>query len=247
MNMNKVIIVSGSQGGMGSAIECELAKNGYRVVGIDSAIQSSHEKVRDYMCFDLATLVSESDVSKFRSSLLDMIGQDEVHGIVNNAAVQILGPAETLRIEDFWTSLQVNCIAAFALTKAVLPELRRCHGTVLNIGSIHSRLTKAGFVAYATSKAAIEGLTRALAVDLGSSIKVCAISPGAIGTKMLEQGFEDTPEKLSDLKALHPTGEIGTPQEVATLARMLLGGGLPFSNGSVWTLDGGIGARLHDP
>jgi NAD(P)-dependent dehydrogenase (short-subunit alcohol dehydrogenase family) len=108
-------------------------------------------------------------------------------------------------------------------------------------------LTKPNFSAYATSKSALEGLTRALAVELGSSVRVNAIAPAAIETPMLQAGFEGNPDGLTQLANHHPSGRLGQAGEVAQLAHFIAQFPSRFLNGAVLGLDGGIAARLHDP
>src|SRR3546814_5507046 len=103
---------------------------------------------------------------------------------------------------------------------------------VLNIRSIHARLTKPGFAAYATSKAALSGLTRAMAVELGSRVRVNAIEPAAIATPMLRAGFADNENGYRQLNDLHPSGNIGSPDELAQLARLLIASDNNFLNGA---------------
>ena len=131
--------------------------------------------------------------------------------------------------------------------QALLPELEKARGAVVNISSIHEKLTKAGFVAYSTSKTALSGLTRAMAVDLGARVKVNAICPAAIKTPMLAAGFEGRADAFDALHQAHPGGRIGLPEEVAHLARYLIAEAPAFLNGSCLGLDGGIAGRLHDP
>jgi NAD(P)-dependent dehydrogenase (short-subunit alcohol dehydrogenase family) len=118
---------------------------------------------------------------------------------------------------------------------------------VINIASIHALLTKPRFSAYATSKSALIGLTRALAVELGGRVRVNAISPAAIATPMLESGFSEDPEGLNRLAAYHPSACIGVPDDVARAALCLAEVKGAFLNGAIVGVDGGIGARLHDP
>lgn len=129
----------------------------------------------------------------------------------------------------------------------MLPQLEQARGSVINISSIHARLTKAHFVAYATSKAALSGMTRAMAVDLGGRVRVNAIEPAAIATDMLKAGFAGQPEQFALLEACHPQGRIGTPAEVAALALAIADGELRFLHGACVAMDGGISGRLHDP
>ncbi len=95
--------------------------------------------------------------------------------------------------------------------------------------------------------AALSGLTRAMAVDLGGRVRVNAICPAAIHTPMLAAGFAERPDALAALHDAHPTGRIGLPEEVAHLARYLIAEAPDFLNGSCLGLDGGIAGRLHDP
>ena len=243
--MTDVVIVTGAAGGIGSAVVRTLRARKYRVISIDVA--DAHETGKDFLRVDLSNLSSTKRVGELNEQLAEAIDSDRLVGLVNNAALQIVRPFNELTVEHVIDSLQVNCVAPFALAKASLCHLKKSHGTIVNIGSIHAKLTKPSFVAYATSKAALEGLTRAMAVELGGDIKVCAIMPAAIATPMLAAGFEDNPQGLNKLNSFHPAGIVGNTDEVGELVNMLIGESLPFSNGAVWNLDGGISGVLHDP
>ena len=138
-------------------------------------------------------------------------------------------------------------MAPFFLSQAFLSDLERNEGAIVNISSIHEKLTKPEFIAYATSKAALSGLTRTMAVDLGARIRVNAICPAAISTPMLKAGFEGRPDAFSELENAHPSGRIGAPEEVAKVAHWLVVDAPNFLTGSCLGLDGGISGRLHDP
>ena len=133
------------------------------------------------------------------------------------------------------------------MTKLLLPELEATKGSIINISSIHATLTKSNFVAYATSKAALSGLTRSMAVDLGSRVRVNAIEPAAIETQMLIAGFNDNPAQLEKLKHCHPAGKIGQVDELAKLAIAIASDGMSFLHGTCVPFDGGIRSRLFDP
>jgi NAD(P)-dependent dehydrogenase (short-subunit alcohol dehydrogenase family) len=126
-------------------------------------------------------------------------------------------------------------------------ELAANAGSFLAISSIHERLTKPGFVAYATSKAALSGMVRAMAVELGGTVRCNAICPAAIATPMLVAGFEGRPDALAALNAYHPVGRLGQPEEVAAAAVYACSDAAGFLNGSCIDLSGGISGRLHDP
>jgi NAD(P)-dependent dehydrogenase (short-subunit alcohol dehydrogenase family) len=118
---------------------------------------------------------------------------------------------------------------------------------VVNVASIHALSTKPRFVTYATSKAALVGLTRAMAIDLGPKLRVNAICPAATATQMLLSGFGKSTDKLAELSAKHPLGRIATAEEVAQAALFLASEAASFISGVTLNVDGSIGARLHDP
>jgi NAD(P)-dependent dehydrogenase (short-subunit alcohol dehydrogenase family) len=182
-----------------------------------------------------------------RAGLVAALERAHLGVLVNNAAVQILGRAEELSAAAWETTLRVNVTAPFLLAQALLPQLEAGAGSVVNMSSIHAAATKPGFTAYATSKAALVGLTRAMAVDLGARVRVNAICPAAIATPMLLEGFKDDPGALAALAGMHPLGRIGTPEEVAHAAVFLASPAAAFVSGAVLGVDGGIGGRLHDP
>jgi NAD(P)-dependent dehydrogenase (short-subunit alcohol dehydrogenase family) len=218
------------------------------VLALDHLPQPQGWSVDHYLQADLELLVKDDTyagetVARLRN-LLDGRG---LNVLINNAAVQLLGGLQTLRLADLQRSLNVNLLAPFVLTQGMLSQLEAARGCVINISSIHANLTKPRFVAYATSKAALSGMTRAMAVDLGGRVRVNAIEPAAISTDLLNAGFDEMPALFSQLENCHPQGRIGTPAEVAALALCMASGELRFLHGACVAMDGGIGVRLHDP
>ncbi|MNM35189.1 2-(S)-hydroxypropyl-CoM dehydrogenase [compost metagenome] len=242
------VIITGAAGGVGRAMVDTFVRAGYVVVAVDKEPRPVECRAAHYFVCDLARTVSDEAcaASIFTELKLVLAGQP-LAALINNAAIQILGGTESLDRAAWQTTLNVNLLAPFFWAQAFLPELESGRGSILNISSIHARLTKAGFTAYATSKAALSGLTRAMAVDLGPRVSVNAIEPAAIGTDMLEAGFANNPAGLEALKAFHPVGCIGTTEQLADMALFVVSGSRPFMSGTVIQLDGAISSRLHDP
>lgn len=240
------VVVTGSNGGIGSAI-CSLFKSkGYFVVGIDSF--DDKNSLDAFLKNDISKLVTDSELrDKFILKLESILINTKLKSLINNAAVQILSSLDTLNVDDFRNTLDTNVTAPLVLSKACYKELKANNGSIVNVGSIHSKLTKPGFISYATSKTALLGLTQAMAVDIGQYIRVNAIQPAATATEMLLDGFKSDPNAYSNLKAFHPTKTIATPEEIANAVFFLASDQCQFMNGTILDINGGIGARLHDP
>jgi len=241
----KTVLITGSNGAIGQGLCKGFAENSYRVVGIDLD-EWSIGSTNSYLSIDLDRLCT--DASYCNQAVNDILGscENRVDVLINNAAIQIIAPVETLSFDSWKKTINVNVNSAFVLIKALLPALKEVHGNVINIASIHAQLTKPGFSAYATSKAGLIGLTKSLAVELGAFIKINAISPAAISTPMLEAGFDGDRKARNKLNSCHPTGDIGTVRDVVSAALYLSKCGI-FINGSIINIDGEINSRLHDP
>ena len=241
-------LITGASGGIGRALVEVFNEAGYAVIGTDRDPQPTGLNCAHYLQIDLARLADDEACAQMHlKTIRGLLDGRGLRALVNNAAIQILGGADSLTRRDWRSTLDVNLLAPFLQTQGLMPELEFAQGCVVNVGSIHARLTKKNFVAYATSKAALAGMTRALAVDLGPRIRINAIEPAAIETEMLRAGFAGKPDLHAQLERCHPQQRIGQPAEVARLALALVEGCMNFLHGTCIGLDGGIGARLFDP
>ena len=248
--MSKFAVITGSSGGIGSALVYAFLSDNYSVIGIDSTNSGRNPEGFVEINTDLYEFTKNEN---YREQILNQIKNylperldDFV--LINNAAVQILNPVSKLNLSDWDKTLTVNTMAPFFLVQGFLEQLTKTHGHVINISSIHSRLTKANFSCYATSKAALEALTRSLALELSvNGISVNAIAPAAIATQMLKDGFAEAPEKLKELESYHPAGMIGSPEQLGVFVKSITEQRGGFLTGSVLEFNGGIAGKLHDP
>lgn len=241
-------LITGANGGIGQALVKAFNEAGYRVIATDIAPPAAELAGVDFVVADLQqTAEDEAYAGQVFTEIRRCLSGQPLKALINNAAVQILGNTEKLTRQDWRKTLDVNLLAPFFWIQAFLPEMETAEGSVVNISSIHATLTKPGFSAYATSKAALSGVTRSLAMDLGERVRVNAISPAAIATPMLTSGFIGHEAGLAQLSEMHPIGRIGKPAEVAALALFLASEAARFITGAEFPLDGGIGGRLHDP
>jgi len=248
--MSKYIVITGSSGGIGCALVDIFLSDNYFVIGIDR--QSSGRDSNSFLEIE-ADLYKFSKNKTFRKEILNKIKnllpenlEDFI--LINNAAVQILNPIPDLDWKDWDKTLTVNTVAPFFLVQGFSKQLIKTHGHVINISSIHSKQTKANFSCYAASKAALESLTRSLALELSEKgISINAIAPAAIATKMLKDGFVEEPQKFQELKSYHPAGKIGSPEQLATFVKSVTEQRGGFLTGAVLEFSGGIASKLHDP
>ena len=250
--MKKGIIITGVSGDIGRSLAKAFKLSGWFVVGID--IKELKENKADFYYdkfynFDLSYSINKPEIFKnlVKNIKLEIAHNEySLHGIINNAAIQIVKPFEIIDTKDWMNLFAVNFFAPVELSKAFLDDLSKNNGSILNIGSIHRELTKPFFSAYATSKSALAGLTKSLAVEFGDKIRVNAIEPAAVETSMLKAGFEDHPDELKKLADFHPSKRIGKPEDISKAALFLMSSEQKFINGTILKVSGGINCRLHD-
>lgn len=244
---DKTALITGACGGIGMALCDAFSQAGYRVLATDKE-QTALLKCEKFIACDLLDTVNgESSIHSLKESVLKCLGADELNVLVNNAALQILGSARDISPESWQNTLQVNLTSPMFLVQAFLDALEAAHGSVVNVTSVHAIATKPAFIAYATSKAALEGLTRALAIDLGGKVRVNSVSPAATETPMLVDGFKGNMAAYQELNEIHPVGRIAKPSEIARAAVFLASEDAQMMTGSCLRIDGGILSRLHDP
>lgn len=247
---NKYIVITGSEGSIGQAISMKFINYGYTVIGLDIKSKRPESHTEKYIQVDLSKFANNLTLSKnLIEEIKDLLEGNDLNLLVNNAAVQITEKTEEISIESWNQTLSTNLSAPFFLSQKLLPFFSSIDGSIINISSIHARLTKPKFVSYATSKAAISGMTKAMAIDLGSRLRINAIEPAAIATTMLEESVppENLKNFISHLASFHPQNRIGSPDEMANLVYSITSGDLRFVHGACISIDGGISSRLHDP
>jgi NAD(P)-dependent dehydrogenase (short-subunit alcohol dehydrogenase family) len=244
--MQKNVLITGANGGIGKALCKTFVEASYFVIASDKVSG-------DCLCdvFIQADIEVLSSNSEYRNNIFakvrEYLNNQGLFGLINNAAIQILGKTEEVKVEHWQQTLDINLIAPFLLIQGLLPDLRQAKGSVVNIASVHAVNTKPGFICYATSKTALVGLTKAMAVDLGADVRINTICPGATATPMLLAGFKGKEQEFDQLSKMHPLERIAQPEEIADVALFLLSQQASFITGASLNVDGGIGVRLHDP
>ncbi len=157
--------------------------------------------------------------------------------LVNNAAISAGKPVSELDMEDWFNVQNTNLSAAFRMTRLCLPHLQATKGCILNISSASVVSGEYDDVAYASSKAGLEGLSRQLAVELASDgVRSNVIRPGLIDT----EAFADQPPEFFETQIpLIPMGRLGDPDDVAYASLYLCSREAKFVTGAILAVDGG--------
>jgi meso-butanediol dehydrogenase/(S,S)-butanediol dehydrogenase/diacetyl reductase len=169
----------------------------------------------------------------------------EVGILVNNAGVQIEKTVTETTDEDWDLVMGVNARGTFNMCRAILPEMEKSGGVIVNIGSISGVVSDPSMAVYNASKAFIHSLTRSIAIDHGPKVRCNAVRPGWIVTAMVEDAFalaKNPAAAKADALARHASGRLGRPEDVANMVAWLASDQAQFVTGQCLTCDGGLTA-----
>ena len=241
---DKVVIVTGAAGGIGTAIAQRFASEGARVVVTDvnaegveataAALRATGGKARG-----VAGDISKAEGCK--AVVADVLAHEgRIDVLCNNAGINRRGALLSLTAEDWDLSFAVNIDAMFHLCQAALPGMiEQGDGAIVNTASQWGLYPAPGHIAYNVTKAAVASFTQNLARDYAPDrVRVNAVCPGEIHTPMLEAGVIRSGRAIADLDRLVPFGRIGKPEEVAALVAFLASDEAAFMCGSLVEITG---------
>jgi len=232
-------LVTGGASGIGAATCRALAAAGAKVTIADVDRQAAETLARELSASALIfDITEEAAVQQAFASLgsLDIL--------INNAGIGLVGNIEETPLDDFQRLFRVNVEGLFLVTKYALPLLIASHGCIVNIGSVAGLVGVKRRFAYCATKGAVVAITRQIAVDYPTALRVNCICPGTVDTPFVEAYLEKfhkhEKEKVrAELHQRQPIGRMGRPEEIASLALYLSSKESDFVNGSVITIDGG--------
>lgn len=235
-------LVTGASRGIGAEIVRRLAADGAAVAFTYGRSAEEAEKLVAEVTAAGGTAsaiqADSADAAAVAKSVDDAVAAlGGLDILVNNAGIAVIDDVESLSLEDFDRQLAINVRAVFVASQRAIPHLGD-NGRIINIGSINAdRVPGPGLAAYAMTKAAVAGLTRGLARDLGPrGITVNNVQPGPVNTDM----NPDEGEFAAFAKTVMATGKYGNPSDIAGVVSYLAGPDTGYITGANWNVDGGF-------
>lgn len=246
----KVALVTGASSGIGRGCAIALAKEGCYVAitgrnadALKEVTHLCHEagapegKVKSIQ----ADLSEDADCERVISSTVSHFGRLDI--LVNSAGILISGGIETISMEDYDKQMNVNVRSLFLMMKLALPHILQQKGNIVNISSVTGLRAFPGVVSYNMSKAAVDQLTRSVALEVADrGVRVNAVNPGVIVTEVHKRsGMSDEAYKkfLEHGKSTHAMGRVGEVQEVVDAVIFLASDNSSFITGATLPIDGG--------
>ena len=235
----KTVLITGGSRGIGKAIVQTFAENGYNVVlNYSKSEEAAYRLVEKYQ--NVKAFKTDVSNKKQVQEMIDFATSEfkQIDILINNAGISSSGLIQDLSEEELNRIFCVNVNGSFFCAQSVLPQMISRHsGKIINISSVWGLVGASNEVAYSASKAAIIGLTKALAKEVGpSNIQVNCIAPGIVMTDMVS---EYTVEEFDDIRSQIPLDRIGSTEDIASLALFLASEGANYISGQVISPNGG--------
>lgn len=247
-----VAVVTGGANGIGAAIARSYASDPAARVTILDLDEEAGERLAGELGnlhFQRCDVTREAEVKAGLTSAAQERNRIDI--LVNNAAIQEYQSIQECTEADWDRILAVNLKSYFLCAHHALEALQRSAAPVIvNMGSANSFVSMRGATPYVTSKAAVLGLTRSIAVDCAPWLRCVAVCPGAVDTPALRRDLaavepEAREQLLEETRGIHLTGRIASADEVAAFVRFIASPAAPSATGQAYRIDGGIGVRIE--
>lgn len=242
MNNNLIAIVTGANAGLGFATAKKFCDN-----GIITYVNGRNKEKTVKACEKLGSnakpfildLNNLEEIPPAVAKLAEEAGKIDI--LVNNAGINMKKEFLEVTNAEFQSILHTNVLALFAVSREVAKVMKKNNsGTIINISSMAAQYGIPKVIAYSASKTAIDGMTRAMAVDLAPfGIRVNAVAPGFIKTNMSSKALDNDPERKNKVLSRTPMGRLGEPSDVADAVFYFATSESKFTTGTVLPVDGG--------
>ncbi|WP_395739633.1 SDR family oxidoreductase [Prosthecobacter sp.] len=246
---NKVVLVTGATSGIGKVTALAFGKAGAKVVisgrreAEGQAVVAEIKSAGGEATFVKADVAVEADVEALVAKTVETYGRLDV--AFNNAGVELTGPVVDVNEADYRRTFDINVWGVITSMKHEIPVmLKQGGGVIINTSSAAGHVGIAGASVYVASKHAVEGLTKATALEYAKQgIRVNAVAPAVIETDMFERFTGGSEEAANYMRSLHPVGRGGRPEEIANPVLFLASDAASFITGASLNVDGGFLAQ----
>ena len=245
---DKVAMITGGAMGIGGAVAKLLAERGAKVLIVDRAEKEALNTVfvikstRGNAEFFKADVSNSNDCTAAVEKAINLYGKLDI--VSNNAGIQRYGTVESTPENEWDEVMNINLKSVFYICKFAIPYLKKTKGNIVNMTSVQAFATQRGVAAYTTSKHALIGLSRSMAIDFArDGIRVNCVAPGTVDTPMLQYAasLDPNPQSVYDACVnMHPIGRIAKPEEVAEVVAFLASDKASFVTGACYLVDGGL-------
>jgi NAD(P)-dependent dehydrogenase (short-subunit alcohol dehydrogenase family) len=245
---NVKVVVTGGAKGIGGACVKAFTEGGAKVciLDIDQAGQEFADTLGDDTFYIHCDVSKEDEVKTAFKKIEKKLGAVEV--LVNNAGIQRYSTVTETSEEEWDLVMNVNLKSAFLCSKYAIPMMvNNKKGCVINVASVQSFISQKNVAPYTTSKTALLGLTRSIAVDYAPNIRSVAVCPGTVDTPMFRSSIQESPnpdEVLEECNEMHLVKRICSSEEVGELITYLASDKAGFITGQAIRIDGGLGITI---
>lgn len=242
----KHVVVTGGAKGIGGAAVTRFLEEGACVTVLDLDEKQARKRLVNFEDRSLFIHCDVSNAGQVEGAFNQIdVRFGAVDVLVNNAGIQRYSTVTDTTEEEWDLVMNVNLKSAFLCSKYAIPLMqKRGQGVVINVASVQSFITQRKVAPYTTSKTAMLGLTRSIAVDYAPDIRAVAVCPGTVDTPMLRWAANQSPdpeEVYREVREMHLTQRIAEPVEIADLILYLSSDKAAFITGQAIRIDGGLG------
>ena len=240
--IKKIAIVTGGGSGLGFAISKKFTQESFQtiLVGRDKErLENAKKELGENAFIFPCDITNLATIPSLIENIIKQFGQIDI--LVNNAGINQKKEFVDVTDEEFQNILTTNVNASFAMSRTVVKYmLEKQTGNIINISSMAAQYGIPKVIAYTASKSAIDGMTKAMAVELSpKGIRVNAVAPGFIYTAMTDKALNSDPERKAKVFGRTPMGHMGQPEDIAEAVYFLSSNAAKYITGVILPVDGG--------